>query len=143
MHAPSVILFHDSPQIGPHWDWLLGDPDRPGAARLATLRLAGLPAFEGPESLACALLPPHRVAYLEFEGEVSGGRGTVRRVWRGSVRRLEVARDRVGAVVGSDAIPGSGSGSGVWTGLVATPRHDAPDPDRFPWVVRLRPADSG
>ncbi|QDV71826.1 hypothetical protein Poly24_55660 [Rosistilla carotiformis] len=37
-------------------------------------------------------LPPHRLAYLDFEGEISGGRGTVRRIDQGDYRTLESSR---------------------------------------------------
>jgi hypothetical protein len=44
---------------------------------------------------ACAL-PPHRPAYLTYEGEVSGGRGRVRRVDEGT---CELLADDPGRVV--------------------------------------------
>jgi len=47
--------------------------DRPGVGRFVAERL-----------------PDHRSAYLDYEGPVSGGRGTVRRVAAGE---LEVVRD--------------------------------------------------
>jgi hypothetical protein len=65
-----VILEHDHPER--HWDlmleadgvlrtWRLHAPPRPGHAVDAT------PSFD------------HRLAYLDYEGPVSGGRGTVQR----------------------------------------------------------------
>lgn len=65
-----VVLTHDWP--APHWDFMLEE----GAA-LRTFRLEQPPdaAGAGPATA----LPPHRLAYLEYEGPVSGGRGSVTR----------------------------------------------------------------
>ena len=66
-----VILEHDGPR-GMHWDLLL----ETGPA-LTTWALAQSPDTPGPidaESLA-----DHRIEYLDYEGPVSGDRGTVRR----------------------------------------------------------------
>ncbi len=65
-----VILEHDHPLL--HWDLMLES----GPA-LRTWRLAQPPA-PGVEIAAIAL-GDHRLAYLDYEGPVSGGRGTVRR----------------------------------------------------------------
>ena len=65
-----VILEHDHPHL--HWDlmlevagvlrtWRLAIPPRPGATGEATP------------------LGDHRIAYLDYEGPVSGNRGAVRR----------------------------------------------------------------
>lgn len=77
---PTVLLRHDLPDGSHHFDWMLArDDDDP----LLTFRLdrdisLDSAPFEG-EALA-----PHRRAYLEYEGEVSGNRGVVRRVATGS-----------------------------------------------------------
>ncbi len=66
-----VILRHETPQ-GVHFDfmleagdmlktWSLGEPPRPGV------------------EIECQALPDHRLAYLDYEGPVSGGRGSVTR----------------------------------------------------------------
>ena len=51
---------------------------------LATWALAEPPDSAGP--VAAEALPDHRLAYLEYEGEVSGGRGSVRRWDHGNYR---------------------------------------------------------
>lgn len=67
-----VILVHDLPYL--HWDLLL---EQPAAERLRAWRLLTEPA---PETLCRAEpLPDHRPVYLDYEGPVSGGRGTVQR----------------------------------------------------------------
>lgn len=79
-----AVLRHEGNVDGPHWD-LLVEAER-GALRLPTWRLPrwGDPGEEA-VTLEAMRLPDHRRAYLTYEGEVSGGRGHVRRVAEGSV----------------------------------------------------------
>ena len=78
-----VILLHTGPGAD-HYDLMLAD----GAA-LATWRLESDPAALPVDGqMPAAQLPPHRLAYLDYEGPVSGGRGQVRRVARGDFERL-------------------------------------------------------
>ncbi|MBL8849859.1 MAG: hypothetical protein JNG89_09250 [Planctomycetaceae bacterium] len=65
-----VILTHDHPF--PHWDLMLESGDT-----LATWRLLDKPAPG--RTCRAEQLPDHRVAYLDYEGPVSGGRGVVAR----------------------------------------------------------------
>jgi hypothetical protein len=85
-----VILEHR--WNGVHWDFLVDDGP--------TLRTWAIdePIVVG-KDLPARALPPHRRFYLDYEGEVSGGRGTVRRWdsgvcvvldWGEDVTRLEV-----------------------------------------------------
>lgn len=101
-----VILLHETPPGAPrprHYDLML-ERDAPTDA---TGRADG-----GPPSLrtwACAECPvlvpstmaeelaDHRPAYLEYEGEISQGRGTVRRVAQGTYVQLAQSADRVHA----------------------------------------------
>lgn len=77
--ARFVILRHDvasgSPR-GLHWDFMLETGDV-----LRTWALAAEPADGA--SCSAGRLPDHRPLYLEYEGEISGGRGTVSRFDRG------------------------------------------------------------
>lgn len=76
-----VLLEHDHPD-GLHWDFMLEHGD--------VLWTWSLPAFPRPsEPMSSARLPDHRLAYLDYEGEISGGRGTVRRCDRGTYQALE------------------------------------------------------
>ncbi|SFH55451.1 DNA polymerase ligase N-terminal domain-containing protein [Planctomicrobium piriforme] len=68
-----VILIHDWPQL--HWDLMLE-----GEKALETWRLSQEPNV-GVE-IAAERLPDHRLAYLDYEGPVSGNRGSVKR-WDG------------------------------------------------------------
>jgi hypothetical protein len=62
---------------GVHWDFLVEDGPalRTWAVDAAIVAGVDLPARE---------LPAHRAIYLDYEGEVSGGRGSVRRRDRGT-----------------------------------------------------------
>ena len=65
-----VILEHQFQ--GVHWDFMLESGDA-----LRTWRLESPP--ESGRSIRATPLADHRRAYLDYEGEVSGGRGRVRR----------------------------------------------------------------
>lgn len=64
---------------GTHWDFML---EMPGQDGLLTWRLQCNP-LEAAEAIAIEPLGPHRRAYLDYEGPLSGGRGVVRRLDRG------------------------------------------------------------
>jgi hypothetical protein len=67
-----------------HWDFLL---DVAGTGRLPTWSLAQNPlGHTGP--IPAARLPDHRRQYVEYEGAISGGRGSVRRLDRGAATVL-------------------------------------------------------
>lgn len=69
-----VVLTHDHPHL--HWDFML---EQEGVLR--TWRLPQPPAAG--RVLEAEQLAPHRIAYLDYEGPVSGNRGTVQRWDRG------------------------------------------------------------
>ena len=71
-----VLLEHRRAGDDVHWDFML----EAGPA-LATWALAA-PAAPG-TVVDARRLPDHRVAYLDYEGPISGDRGSVRRVDRG------------------------------------------------------------
>jgi hypothetical protein len=66
-----VLLEHDHPEL--HWDLMLEC-----GGVLKTWRLASMPSCAG-ESIPALALGDHRLAYLDYEGPVSGNRGTVKR----------------------------------------------------------------
>ena len=76
-----VILEHDRPD-GLHYDFMLEIGES-----LKTWSLAEPPA-SGIERHT-ERLPDHRLAYLDYEGPVSGGRGTVKQWDRGTYRLIE------------------------------------------------------
>lgn len=79
MNNQFVILAH-TVNGATHFDLMLAVE---GQELLRTYQLAQWPLAVG-ESCACKQIGDHRRAYLEYEGEVSGGRGTVRRVASGT-----------------------------------------------------------
>jgi hypothetical protein len=82
---PTCLLLHQT-AAGSHHDWLLANPadawDR--QSRLWTARVAA--PLEAWLSLGVILLEPiapHRRHYLTYQGPLSDGRGSVRRMARG------------------------------------------------------------
>jgi DNA polymerase Ligase (LigD) len=73
---------------GVHWDFMLecGDALRTWAIDLPLAAGVDLPA---------RALPDHRLIYLDYEGEISGNRGQVRRVDMGTYRALDWSAGRV------------------------------------------------
>ncbi len=80
-----VILEHDWPQL--HWDLMLET-----AEVLRTWRLAAPPGTGAVEAEPAF---DHRLVYLDYEGPVSGGRGTVRRWDHGDYRIIEEDADQL------------------------------------------------
>jgi hypothetical protein len=83
-----VILCHEFPEGHPratHWDLMFE-----WGAALRTWAMAGEPLSAG--QIDAEQLPDHRVAYLDYEGPVSGGRGTVTR-WDAGDYRLEASTE--------------------------------------------------
>lgn len=74
------MLEHEG-QRGRHWDFML---EADGTLRTWTLEE---PPAAG-RAVAAQTLADHRIEYLDFEGPVSGGRGTVRRWDRGTFELL-------------------------------------------------------
>lgn len=69
--ARFVILEHDYPHL--HWDFMLE-----AGPVLKTWRLDRMPT-EKNEEIRAEVLGDHRLAYLEYEGPLSGDRGQVMR----------------------------------------------------------------
>jgi len=81
-----AILTHDHPFL--HWDLLLecGESCR-------SWRLLSSPDTPGP--ISAETLPDHRVFYLDYEGPVTGNRGTVTQWDRGTCVWITNRSDRV------------------------------------------------
>lgn len=93
-----VILKHDCPR-GLHWDLML---EVEGG--LATWAMSGPPGEV--EAMAAEALPDHRLAYLDYEGPVSGGRGTVARYDQGVFEFEHRDEGEVAVVLQGAAIAG-------------------------------------
>ncbi|MEQ8848335.1 hypothetical protein [Botrimarina sp.] len=102
-----ALLWHECPpgyRDGPHYDLLVERPGADGEHRLAAWSLLELPqpwaialgrAPAGAREVAATALADHRAAYLDYEGPVSGGRGTVERVAGGRVEWLHEGEAQV------------------------------------------------
>jgi len=85
--AGMVLLRHTLADGSEHFDWML---ERGGT--LLTWRVQEIPVAGG---IVAERLADHRVAYLSYEGEISGGRGRVERVRFGEAEVLEEGPTRV------------------------------------------------
>ena len=96
-----VLLRHECPpsyKKPSHWDLMLEQSDS-----LATWELRELPACwarlldvrqaSTSDTVSAVRLPDHRLAYLEFEGPLSGNRGEVHQCDRGAYRLLTKQED--------------------------------------------------
>jgi hypothetical protein len=93
-----VILEHDHPFL--HWDLMLES-----GVWLRTWRLHGEPAAG--RTIAAEALPDHRLAYLDYEGPVSGNRGTVTRWDAGEYRVVEESSEGLRVVLYGDRLTGA------------------------------------
>ena len=84
MDGSFAILEHSG--CGPvHFDFLLEDGDV-----LATWRFDRSPIdLEAGHQRCCRKIQDHRLLYLTYEGEISGGRGQVRRVEQGRYEQIQ------------------------------------------------------
>ena len=96
-----AVLIHDSPRVL-HYDFFLE-----AGKVLKTWSLPRLP--EPGREVPCDALPDHRPIYLEYEGPISGGRGTVARwdqgtysveVWSDDEIVVQIAGDKIAGRVG-------------------------------------------
>ena len=84
-----VILQHDSPE-GMHYDLMLEVGEVLRTWSLPEPPAAGL-------AIPCRLLADHRLAYLDYEGPISAGRGSVTR-WDSGMYQLQQQSDTCWAV---------------------------------------------
>jgi len=82
--ALSYVILEHSVNGEKHFDLML---EVPGQEKLRTLQLQARLDKTG-DTCEFKELEPHRRDYLEYEGEVSGNRGTVKRIERGSYELL-------------------------------------------------------
>ncbi|MBS0188145.1 MAG: hypothetical protein JSS51_08750 [Planctomycetes bacterium] len=106
--ARCVILLHTLPDGSAHLDWMI-ESDR----RLLTFRLPVNTEVGKPGRFEAVAIADHRLAYLDFEGPVSGGRGDVKRLSRYILRQLDRTEELIRVELEPEAGPGRGI---VWTG---------------------------
>ncbi len=71
----------------------------------ATLKTWGIPALDFPQ--AAVQKPDHRMSYLEFEGEISGERGQVKRVAQGTYELVTESAEEWVVVLSSPELQGT------------------------------------
>ena len=86
-----------------HWDLLLEKPTGFGE-KLLTFA-APTPPEEWGNATVVQQLPDHRPLYLDYEGPVSGSRGSVMRVLSGTIQWREFSAKSLIAAVQSSGIP--------------------------------------
>lgn len=87
-----ALLRHDSPR-GLHWDFFLEVNET-----LRTWALDEMPQEGKP--IGCVALGDHRLAYLDYEGPISGERGTVLRWDEGEFQLDESSESRLSLRIG-------------------------------------------
>jgi hypothetical protein len=89
------------------------------------------PPGEG-RTIAAKALPDHRTAYLDYEGPISQGRGSVSRIERGRFHVIAWADDRIEVEIHGDQ----------WNGRLALWRAETGDAERADeWLVRFGKRD--
>ena len=97
-----VILRHDLSDRGLHWDFMLEFGDT-----LLTWALEREPAYE--IEILANQLTNHRLEYLNYEGPVSAGRGTVSRFDSGDFRWHKNAEKEVLVHLNGEILRGTAS----------------------------------
>ena len=96
-----VLLYHrcqpDSKNLS-HWDWMLEQGEKLWTWQLLKLPVRWQAALEGKplqleptiatQTVSIHKLADHRLAYLDYEGPISGGRGEVERCDQGTYQIL-------------------------------------------------------
>ena len=91
---PTVQLRHELPDGSWHIDWLLGT-DQAGRQPLIAFRLpSSIDELAGNEELQAERIADHRPVYLSYEGPISGGRGSVKRLSRGRITAWRQTQDQ-------------------------------------------------
>lgn len=157
-HTEGGRFTRETGSAGVHWDWMFA-VDSNGTLRTWSGAAASLDELFGkssssvPYELCC--LPDHRRRYLEYEGPISGDRGSVRRILAGRYRCIafdgcettllvhaEIANQPVGLKIrlstdsnadyGSTVSGGSlprGAVDSKWTLVIAVSNSDASNSD--------------
>ena len=91
---PTVLLAHELPDGTSHVDWMIAS-EPTGREPLVTFRLENrIDEMAAGQRLLAQRIDDHRPAYLDYEGPVSGDRGTVRLLTRGTVISWQTTGDR-------------------------------------------------
>lgn len=110
----TVLLRHDLPDGSWHYDWLIAPHPSPEPRGLICFRVWERIDSDEVRQFRAERLADHREMYLDYEGPVSGGRGTVTRVAEGKVK-VEVEGDAELVVSGE-----LGRARGRWSGTASS-----------------------
>lgn len=88
IHARFVLLHHDWPES--HWDFLV---DLDGNSERVPTWSLDAPLLDQPSHGKAQKLSDHRRIYLDYQGPVSGDRGTVRQVMTGTIEVVRQNQD--------------------------------------------------
>ena len=127
LELPTAQLRHTLADGSWHIDWLIA-VDEAGERPVMTFRLGDrLETLAGGGLMEAVRLVDHRPAYMEYEGEISRGRGSVVRLRRGFVRfsgmRMEGGAEgisgliewREGEGMARQSVRLARDGGGVWS----------------------------
>ena len=81
----TVLLLHTLPDHSRHYDWLIQRDADPGIL-VPTFRIEQRIDIGAPCTFLAERIADHRSLYLDYEGEITGGRGEVARVAQGQVQ---------------------------------------------------------
>lgn len=101
-----VILEHDHPFL--HWDLMLEAGDALRTWRLLEEpKIPGISENPGDLVIAAEALADHRLAYLDYEGPVSGDRGVVKRWDGGEYELIDEDESRIRIALSGERIRGN------------------------------------
>jgi len=81
-----VILEHTQPGQPCHWDFMLEQD-----GKLLTWQVPLPPEQWGEQQITCTKIFDHRLKYLDYEGEISGKRGSVNRADAGEYTERSIS----------------------------------------------------
>ena len=95
----AVLLKHTLPDGSWHYDWLIEQPACTHEHRLLALKTQIRPDLLAKAPFETLKLQDHRVQYLNYEGPISKGRGTVQRIAAGIVESFLLTPDSIKTLI--------------------------------------------
>ncbi len=138
-----VVLEHQLPtesERPSHWDLLLEQPSAWGGM-LLTFEVFNPPVEWGPPT-AVLKLPDHRSLYLDYEGPISGNRGSVIRVLEGHIQWLKKTPEFLTLRLQTASIT-FGSNAVLGPLGVLEIRKNLREANRDEWEMELLPLEKG
>ncbi|OYP38397.1 hypothetical protein [Rhodopirellula sp. MGV] len=78
-----------------HWDWLFQTPMGERLSTWSTEELGSPFPWDETQRYEAIRIADHRLKYLDYEGDIGGDRGTVRRIAEGAIVRFDLGSDLV------------------------------------------------